>query len=191
MSDQSSPTPTDSPQPPPQGGRRRRRWLLVTTVALAAALIGAAANRAVSQHGFGRGHWHGPAGFMGGPFDPARAADRADRLVRHLAIEVDATSEQQEKLRGIVSGAVKDLLPMREKAQAARQRVQALLTQPTIDRAAIEAFRAEQVALADAASKRVTQAIGDAAEVLTAQQRLKIEDHLDARRGYWHRWHRG
>ena len=28
--------------------------------------------------------------------------DRADRMVRHLAIEVDATPEQQERLRGIV-----------------------------------------------------------------------------------------
>ena len=47
---------------------------------------------------------------MGGVFDPARIEDGADRGVRHLAIEIDATNEQQEKLRAIVKGAVKDLL---------------------------------------------------------------------------------
>ena len=105
-----------SPQPGPAQPRRRGRgWLFVTTVALAAALTGAVASRAVSQH-----YWHGP-GFMGGPLDPARIESGADRAVRHLGVEIDATAEQEEKLRGIVKGAVKDLLPMREKAVSARQ----------------------------------------------------------------------
>jgi Spy/CpxP family protein refolding chaperone len=157
-------------------------------VALASALSGAVASRAVSQHA-----WGGP-GLMGGSFDPARVEDGADRAVRHLAIEIDATTEQQEKLRAIVKGAVKDLLPMREKAVAARQRARVVLTQPTIDRAAIEALRAEQLALAEAASKRFAQALGDAAEVLTAEQRHKIDDRLAEfreHRGFWHHWRHG
>ena len=85
---------------------------------------------------------------MGGTFDPARVEEGADRAVRHLAIEIDATTDQQEKLRAIVKGAVKDLLPMREKALSARQRGRVLLTQPTVDRAAIETLRTEQLALA-------------------------------------------
>jgi Spy/CpxP family protein refolding chaperone len=115
----------------------------------------------------------------------------ADRGVRHLAIEIDATTEQQEKLRTIVNGAVKDLLPLREKARAAHQRAHALLTQQNIDRAAIEQFRTEQIALADQASKRFAQAVTDAAEVLSPEQRQKIDAHLAARRGYWRGWHRG
>ncbi len=59
-----------------------------------------------------------------------------------------------------------------------------------IDRAAIEAFRAEQLALADAASKRFAQAVGDAAEVLTPDQRQKAHELLQWRRG-WHHWRRG
>ena len=40
-----------------------------------------------------------------------RAIDaHADRMIRHLAIEIDATTEQQDKLRTIVQAAVKDLL---------------------------------------------------------------------------------
>jgi len=167
---------------------RRRSWLFVTTIALAAALTGGIASRAISQQ-----PWHGP-GFMSGPIDPARIEDGADRGVRHLAIEIDATNEQQEKLRSIVRGAIKDLLPMREKAMSARQRGRVLLTQPSIDRAAIEALRVEQIALADAASKRFTQALSDVAEVLTPEQRRKIDDHLTEmreHRGFWHGWRRG
>jgi periplasmic protein CpxP/Spy len=185
MSDQSHP---QSPMGPNGYRRPRRPWLIVASVALASALTGAVASRAVSQHA-----WAGHP-FMGGTFDPARVEDGADRAVRHLAIEIDATADQQEKLRAIVKGAVKDLLPMREKAVAARQRARVILTQPTVDRGAIEALRAEQLALADAASKRFAQALGDASEVLTPEQRRKIDDRLAElreHRGFWHHWRRG
>ena len=173
---------------------RGRRWPLVAIVALAAALTGAVATHAFSEGGFGRGFGHGPwgggPGFMG-RFDPARAEDRADRMVRHLVIEIDASPQQQEQLRAIVKAAVRELVPMREQAETARTRVAALLTQPNVDRAAIEAFRAEQLALADAASRRIVQALADAAEVLTPEQRRRIEEHLRARRAFWRGWHRG
>jgi Spy/CpxP family protein refolding chaperone len=183
MSDQQSPSPEI-----PRAQRRGRGWLFVTTIALAAALSGAAASRAVSHN-----PWHGP-GFMSGEFDPARVEDGADRAVRHLAIEIDATNEQQEKLRAIVKGVVKDLLPIREKAVSARERGRVLLTQPTVDRTAIEALRAEQLSLVDAASKRFAQALGDAAEVLTPEQRRKLDERITEfreRRGFWQGWRRG
>jgi Spy/CpxP family protein refolding chaperone len=81
---------------------------------------------------------------------------------------------------------------MREKAQAARQKARELLTPPTIDRTAIEAFRAAQVAQLDAVSKRLTQALTEAAEVLTPKQREQISERMERRRGQWRRgWHRG
>lgn len=178
---------------PQTAAPRRRRWLTVSAVALAAAFTGAAATSAVGQYGppWGwHGGWHGP-GFMHGPLTPEQIEDRVDRGIRHVAIELDATPEQQEKLRTIAKGAVKDLLPMREKAQTARARAAELLTQPKVDRSAIEAFRAEQLSLADAASKRFAQAVGDAAEVLTPEQRQKAHELLKWRRGFWHGWRRG
>jgi periplasmic protein CpxP/Spy len=169
--------------------RRRRRWLPITAIALAAAFTGAAATSAVGQYGPPWG-WHGH-GFMHGPLSAAQIEDRVDRGVRHVAIELDATAEQQEKLRAIAKGAVKDLVPMRDQARTARERAAALLTQPKVDRAAIEAFRTEQLALADAASKRFAQAVGDVAEVLTPEQRQKAHELLQWRRGFWHGWRRG
>ena len=171
----------------------RRRWPLTAAAALAAALIGGVSTYAFSQGGFGPPHWGphwGGPGLMGGRFDPAAAEERLDRGVRHLAIEIDATEQQQERLRAIAQAAVKELIPMREKAQAARERARTLLLEPSIDRGAIESFRAEQIALADAASKRLAQALADAAEVLTPEQRRKLDGMIAARRA-WGGWRRG
>ena len=181
--------PDTTPSMPPNaptGRSRVGRWLLLSTLLLAAAATGGLASRAIGQHAYGP--------FMGGPLDPARVEDHADRMTRHVAIEIDASNEQQEKLRAIVKGAVRDLLPIREKSVLARERAQTLLTGPSIDRAAIEQFRTEQMALADAASRRFAQALGDAAEVLTPEQRRKLHERLTEMRerwGFWHRWHRG
>jgi periplasmic protein CpxP/Spy len=181
---------TQQSNPDAPAGRRRRRWLPVAAIALGAAFTGAVATGAVGQYGPPWGHWHGP-GFMRGPLSPAQIEDRLDRGIRHAAIELDATAEQQEKLRAIAKAAVRDLVPMRDKARAARERAAELLTQPKVDRAAIEAFRAEHLALADAASKRFAQAVGDVAEVLTPEQRQKAHEWLQWRRSMWHRWQRG
>jgi hypothetical protein len=48
--------------------------------------------------------------------------------------------------------------------------------------------------LADTASKRIAQAIGDAADVLNYEQRRKLGEHIEAlkeRRDFWRGWHRG
>jgi Spy/CpxP family protein refolding chaperone len=175
MSDPSN-TPTQAGNPPRKRGRVRR-VLGITALVVVAGFAGAFASNAFSHGpGFGPGHWR--HGGMHRPFDPARAEERADRMVRHLAVEVDATNEQQDKLRAIVKAAVKDLAPMHDKAHAARVKARELLTQPSVNRSEIERFRTEHLALADAASKRIAQAVGDAAEVLTAEQRRKLNDHF-------------
>jgi Spy/CpxP family protein refolding chaperone len=176
-------SPTATPR------RGRRRWLFVTTVALAAAFSGALATSAVSQFGYGPGHhWRG---HWGRTMTPEQIQDRVDRAVRHVAIEIDATAEQQDKLRSIAKDTVKDLIPLRDKARAARERGASLLTQPKLDRAAIESFRVDQMALADEASKRFSKALADVAEVLTPEQRLKVQEHLQWRRSHWRGWGRG
>jgi Spy/CpxP family protein refolding chaperone len=187
MSDPSN-APSEAPNPLlKQKGDGPRRTLWIATLAIAIAAVVAYTTNAFS---FGPGHWHRSGG-MFAPFDPARAEERADRAVRHLAIELDATNEQQEKLRAIVRATVKDLVPMRDQAHAARLQARELLTRETIDRAALERFRTEQVALADAFSKRLAQAVGDAADVLTPGQRRKLNDYLPpaGRSGpSWRRW---
>ena len=172
--------------PPSRCRGRGRAAVFILVVALAGGLVGAFVTKSFSQ-GFGP-PWHGGA-MMGGP--TAFSPERADRMVRHLAIELDANADQQAKLQAIVKGAVSELAPMRDKTLAARQQARALLTAATIDRGAIEKLRAEQIATADAFSKRVAQTLADAAEVLTPEQRKKLDDLLPPAGGYWHPWHRG
>jgi len=134
-------------------------------------------------HG-GPGGWHrGGGGFMGGAMDPAKMDERIERRVKHFAVEVDATPAQTAKLTEIAKAAAKDLRPLREKVRDARKRGMDLLSAPTIDRAAIERLRAEQIQAADSASRRVSQALADTAEVLTHEQRKKFAERMQRRHG--------
>lgn len=180
-----------APSPAPQQPRGRgMRVLLILTIVLLSGLSGAVAARAFGN-GFGPGFWHHGwhRGGMMRPLDPVEVEERADRIIRHVAIEIDATADQQDKLRAVAKAAVKDLIPVHQRAQAARLRARELLTQTDINRADIEKFRTEQVALFDSASKRLTQALTDAAEILTPEQRRQISERLPPFAGR-HGWRR-
>jgi len=159
-----------------------KRAALATLVAGVAAAIGFSA---YGQEGGGCG-WH-RTGFAAGPLDPAAVDEHLDRMLKHLYVEIDATDEQKQKLEPIVKQAAKDLLPLRDKARAARKQAVELLTADTIDRNAVEALRAEHLQLAEQASKRLTQALSDVAEVLTPAQRKQIAERIERRgRGWRH-----
>jgi Spy/CpxP family protein refolding chaperone len=145
-------------------------------VTLATLLGGAAA--AVGFRAFGHGRRHGP-------LDPAELDERLERMLKHLYVEIDATEEQKQKLEPIVKEAAKDLLPVRENLHAGRRQAIELLTQDSIDAVAIEALRAKQLRLADDASRRLTRAVADAAEVLTPAQRKGLAAHFIRRHGRW------
>jgi Spy/CpxP family protein refolding chaperone len=193
MADQDNIESSSADQVPPSSRRRGRRGTLVITL-LAVALVAGVAGSMLST-AFGQGQswhrisWH-ERGPFGGSLTPAQIDDRIDRMTKHMAIELDATQDQQVKLASIAKAAVADLRPLREKAQAARTQAVTLLTAPTIDRTAIERLRAEQVGLAETASKRIAQALADAADVLGPEQRRKVADWM-AHRGQWWRWHHG
>ena len=169
-------------------GRGWKTSFLAATV-LAVGLTGAVATTAFSG-GFGPGAWHAGS-FRAGPVDPAQVDEMIERTIKHLAVEIDATPEQQTRLVSIAQAAAKDLLPMRDRMHAARQQARTILTAPTVDRAAIETFRAQQVAGFGEVSQRVAQALGDAAEVLTAEQRAKLGERLEQMERFRGRWHHG
>lgn len=192
MADRNNSESNLDPVPPaaPRGGRRGTFAIALLAVALVAGIAGSMLSTAFGQgYSWHRISWH-DRGFFGGSLTPAQIDDRIDRMTKHMAIELDATQDQQAKLANIAKAAVADLRPLREKAQAARSQAVTLLTAPTIDRTAIERLRAEQVGLAETASKRIAQALADAADVLSPDQRRKVADWM-AHRGQWWRWHHG
>ena len=64
-----------------------------------------------------------------------------------------------------------------------RRQAALLLTQPTVDRAALEALRAEQLQLAVDGSKRLVQALADVADILTPAQKGQLAVRLERWRG--------
>jgi periplasmic protein CpxP/Spy len=143
-------------------------------ITLATLAGGVAAGIGFKAFANGRRHGHGP-------IDPANLDKHLDRMLKHLYVEIDATEAQKQQLTPIAKAAVKDLLPLREQARAARQRGIELLAGDRVDRGALEALRGEQIGLADQASRRLSQALADAAEVLTPEQRKNIAQRLQRR----------
>jgi protein CpxP len=176
--------------PSNRSGRRGTFLIALVAVALLAGVTGN-----MLSHAFGQGYSWQHFGIRGGgpfgsPLTPAQIDDRIERITKHMAIELDATADQQVKIANIAKAAAGDLRALREKAQAARSQAVTLLTAPTIDRTAVERLRTEQIGLAETASKRIAQALADAAEVLNPEQRRKVADWI-ALGGPWSHWHRG
>jgi periplasmic protein CpxP/Spy len=171
-----TPEPSSTPVTPP---RRRflRRAVVGTLVAGAVAGIGA---RALAHGGWSG--WH-RGGFMHAALDPAEVEERLDRILKHLYVEIDATEAQQQQLAPVVKAAVRDLLPVRRQIHDARGQAVALLSQPGVDRGALEALRAEQIRLVEQASRRLTGALADVADILTPEQRRTLAERLARRHG--------
>jgi periplasmic protein CpxP/Spy len=87
---------------------------------------------------------------------------------------VNATPEQRAQIKQIMEAAHTDLKAQRASGMALRQQSMALLTQTTIDARAVETARQQMLAQHDATSKRMTQAMVDAANVLTPPQRQTL-----------------
>ena len=158
-----------------KGRRHGRKFLGVLALVLVAGALGGFIGKSFA---FGHGH-----GMMGMASDPAKLDEGVERMVKRFASRVDATPDQQAKLTTIAQAAAKDILPAREKLHDARRQAVELARAPTVDRAALEKLRADQLQLADTVSRRMTQAMADAAEVLTPEQRKKLGDRFTERMG--------
>jgi Spy/CpxP family protein refolding chaperone len=176
---------SNTTQSPNSDPKPRRHFFKRAAIATLMGGIAAGIGIKAFAHGGGYGGWH-RGGFMAGPLDAAAMDEHLERMLRHLYVEIDATEEQKQRLAPIVKQAAKDLLPLREKASDARKKAAELLTQDSIDRAAIETLRAEQLQLAEQASKRFTQALADVADVLTPAQRRQVAQRFEHHRGRWH-----
>src|SRR5499426_1006008 len=171
-------TQTTQASTPAQGKPRRR---FIRRVAIATAIAGLAAGIGIKALAHGYGGWH-RGGFMGATIDPAMMDEHLDRMLKHLYVEIDATEAQKQQLAPIVKAAAHDLLPMRTQFQDARRQAIDLLSGERVDRAALEALRADQVRLAEQASLRFTQALADMADALTPAQRKQLAERI----GRWH-----
>jgi len=146
-----------------------RRWLALATLALSAGL--SAAPAAASPGGRGMPGDGGPG------------------MVRLLE-KAGASAEQRSQIEQIMKRARDDLGTQREQQQALRDKMREQFSQPTVDAAAVEGLRQQLLALHDARSKRMTQAMLDASKLLSAEQRQQLATLMKQRgeRGH-HRAH--
>lgn len=159
---------------PAAKGKGRSRWIVAGGVAvLALAGIGAAGamggGEAMGRHVMEAGMKHG------GHF--------AGRGLTRALDAVDATKEQEDRIWAIIDGTRSELRPMMREFRDTRETVMALMAAPTLDREAAEKLRAERIAAIDAASKKMTAAMLDAAEVLTPEQRAELAKQFGERKG--------
>ena len=116
-----------------------------------------------------------PSGFFHrGPRDPAALGARLQLAVVWALRGAGASDDQQQKVGAILQGAFAELGPLRDRRSTNHQALIAALSAPNVDRAAIEAARAEEVALFEEASIYVASALGDAADALTPDQRAAL-----------------
>jgi periplasmic protein CpxP/Spy len=166
-------SPNQGTQPGAYRAPRRRRWLLAVMIGVAG-LFGFAAGKVHSSPWFHWGHHH--------PFDAEEVTFFVQHRIGHALSRVDATQDQRDKINAIAKAAVTDIVAMRKDHDAGREKALAIFKADTIDRNALEALRADRLSAGDAASKRIVQAVADAAEVLKPEQRRQLA-------GDWERWH--
>ena len=131
------------------------------------------------MHGQGM-HGQAPMTGMGGP-GMARMLDG-----------IDATEAQRTQISKIMETTRTEMAGQREAGQALRAQMMDLFAQPTVDAAAVETLRKQMQAHREVGSQRMTQAMVEASQVLTPEQRQQIAERMTQRRGTMeqHRQHR-
>jgi Spy/CpxP family protein refolding chaperone len=157
-----------------------RRWTLAGIAAATVAAVGAG----LSWHAHADAHGLGFGGRHGGGWeqmDPEAMSKRIEAMVAYRLADIDATPEQKAKIASIMQGAANDLSSLRGQGRELRRQSVELLTAPSIDRAQLEALRVQQSQLHETVSRRMLQAIADAAEVLTPEQRAQVAEKMHRR----------
>lgn len=165
---------------------RRHAWKLAAgtlTLAVAASFAHPALAQPAGMGGPGMG-----GGYGMGPMGPGAGHHGAGmmgsgRHAERMLDGVGATAEQKAQLRKIHETAFADLKPLREAARTLRQQMQAQFAQPNVDANAVEALRQQLQANREQASKRMMQAMLDGSRVLTPEQRKKMAERMEQRRG--------
>ena len=167
-------TPDSTTPAAPARCRSRSRRRIFLAVVAGIALVGGVAALAGGRSMCG---WHHGA-MLSESASPAEVSAHVDHMLKHFYAQIDATDAQKAQIEPLVKQAVNDLLPLRGQWQAARMHAIDGLTQTSVDRTALETARAQHMQLAEQASKRFVQLIGDVGEVLTPLQRNALAKHM-------------
>ncbi len=157
-----------------QTGRRRQFFTGMLAGGLFSLLVaGGLGVYAYATPGMPWGH-RGGHGSCQQSIDVNRAGERAAFVSDWVLSRVDATAAQRQEVKTIIEDAVADLAPLREQHCGNRQALIDALGSETIDREALGQLRHETMQLMGTASSRLVDAVADAAETLTPEQRTAL-----------------
>lgn len=157
---------------------KRRGWIIAATIiGTAVLLVGGAALLEAKSNGWH--HWRGD-------MSAEELADRIELRVKYALKDVDATAEQKAQITTILQAAAVDVQALAGTHERTHNQIHDIFVADTIDRAKLETVRVEGLSLADQASKRILQALADAAQVLTPEQRVKLVAKMEERHRHWH-----
>ncbi len=155
----------------PAAHRMRFFALSILLVAGAAAALFV---HAETPRGAGPGGGPGMMVFGGPPEHMARAIDR-------MLDGLDATDAQRSQIKQIAMSAAADVKAQRDASRNLRDQAMQIFAAPNVDSAAAESVRQQMLTQHDQSSKRMLQAMLDAAKVLTPDQRAKMGTRLKER----------
>ncbi|MFM9974236.1 MAG: Spy/CpxP family protein refolding chaperone [Beijerinckiaceae bacterium] len=171
MTDDTSTPVSATPQQPARRRFFRNRWFLAGAIVVTG-LVGFGLGKATSHRGYDHAYR------MSGEDGQARVQSGLQRVLG----KIDATPEQREKITAIVRSAMLDLQPMRQSLRLSREKLTTTLKAETIDRAAIEQLRRQQLEMTEMLSRKMSEALVSAAEALTPSQRAQLVDRWQSRR---------
>lgn len=152
----------------PRAGLRRWVWVLAPAALVVGAFLAAPAvvQGAGGPGGFWR-HRHGD-----GPHGDPRA--HLARVADTMLTVVDANEAQRGQILALLDRTATTIAPLADQHRDNREAWVAALAGPTVDRAALEALRQDEMALAAEFTAAIIPALADASEVLTPEQRAKL-----------------
>jgi Spy/CpxP family protein refolding chaperone len=151
-------------------GRRARLTLAAVTLVSAGVILGAAATAQAER----MGGWSAMGHHWGGAKSEQQVRERALDKAAWMLGRIDATAEQEAEINAIVNALVGELYGLRGAHREHRRQLIAELARPQLDREALEKIRIEELGLADSASKAVLNAVAEASQVLSIEQREEL-----------------
>lgn len=142
-------------------------------VVLLSMLVAISASVAMSAWARPGGHGMGGGGMMFGG-----SPERMARGIDHMLDGLNASDAQRAQIKQIAQAAATDLKAQREAGRALREKAAQIFVAPNVDAAAAESVRQQMLAQHDQRSRRMMQAMLEASQVLTAEQRAKLGERM-------------
>lgn len=107
---------------------------------------------------------------------PEEFRERFDKATQRALKKIDATEDQKARIKPIADDLGMALSGFREEHKAIRSRFVKALEAEKVDPEEVARIRADLLALAERASRKLTESIVKASEVLTPEQRRKLTE---------------